>query len=109
MSIVSGSNTGLTTSVNPLVTNPTIVNLSIPLANTEVSYVFPAGTKRFSLQNRFDGKITLAYAVGDSGILYYTIWPGNEFAENNIHVSASITIYVQSPKASQIIEIRSWV
>ena len=109
MSIVSGSNTGLTTAANPLATTPSIANLPVPLANTEVFYVFPAGTKRFALQNRSDGIIKLAYIIGDSGSVYYTVWPGDEFIENDIHYAASVTIYLQSPKASQIVEIRSWV
>lgn len=109
MSIVTGSNTGLTTAANPLATTPTIANLSIPLANTEVSYALPAGTKRFALQNRFDGIIKLAYTSSTSGSVFYTVWPGDEFVENDIHYAATITLYMQSPKPSQTVEIRSWV
>lgn len=109
MSIVSGSNTGLTTTANSLATTPSIANLFVPTANTEVAYSLPAGTKRFALQNRSDGIIRLAYAAGTSGTLYYTVWPGDEFAEDNIHFASTINIYVQSPKPSQTVEIRSWV
>lgn len=109
MSIVTGSNTGLTTGANSLATTPTIANVAIPTANTEVFYILPSGSKRFAIQNRNDGIIKLAYAAGTSGSVYYTVWPGDEFAEDNIQYAATITIYMQSPKAVQTVEIRSWV
>jgi hypothetical protein len=90
------------------VQTPTIDNVSAPVAGTEYSYALPASTKRFMLQNRGIGKIQLSYNAGDTGTNYLTVTPGNSLSEENIDPTASITLYFQTDKASQIIEVVSW-
>lgn len=104
MSIVSGFAGSQNTDV---VTIPFIDNLSVPLANTEVSYTLPTNTRRFILKNRSSGMLKLSYTSGQSGVKWFSIEPGNSYSETNIS-KPSLTIYLQSPTANQILEILSW-
>lgn len=89
------------------VTNPVIENFVTTLANTEYSYAFPVGTKRFSIRARGSAKLQLAYVSGQSNIEYITIFAGAKHEEDNIG-SVSITSYFRSNKAGETVEILSW-
>ena len=79
--------------------------VALTLANTEYSYALPAGTKSFCLQNRGDGLIKFkSAAAGD----YWTLFPGQPYYISNIKDTASITVYLESPKPAQTVEIISW-
>lgn len=84
-------------------------NVSIPNANTEVSHVFPVGTKRFAIQNRGDATIKLSYTINESGTKYWTLFPGQPLWEESLKKTATITLYLQATKGSQILEVMSWV
>jgi len=93
-------------STNP--STPTLSNLAIPLVNTEVSHTLPAGTVRFLIRPRVAAKIQLALVMGDSGTTFLTISRGVTFSEGDIS-AASVTLYLQSDVAPNVIEILSWV
>lgn len=104
----SGSG-GLVNSVTVVAAGtPTVVNVGIPLANTEVSYMLPPDTKRFYIQIR-DSKtdLKLAYSVGTSGTSYVTVHRGTWYGEEDLDLS-SVTLYFQTTAASQTAEIVSW-
>jgi hypothetical protein len=90
-------------------TTPLIANVSIPSANTEVSYPLPTSTTRFLLKLR-DGTADLkfSYISGNSGTLYFTVPRGNYISVSQIDTSASVTLYFQSPVAGQVAEIMTW-
>ena len=88
------------------VTNPTVVNQSVVTANVEESYTFPAGTKRFILRSRSKGNMKVSYTLGDSSVNYMTVYAGNYYEELNIDFGD--TIYFQTDKSSDTIEILSW-
>lgn len=92
------------------VLTPTIANVSIPLAGTEVSYILPAGTKRFLILLRTPSmaKLKLAYVSGDSGLLYVTVNPGCHYGEGEI-LTPSLTLYFQATLPGQVAEVVSWV
>ena len=103
---ISGSSGAQNTNV---VTTPTIVNFTTsPTPNTETSYSFPAKTKRFSLKNRGNGMLKIAYASGQSGITYWSLPPATSYEETEINVNTQLTIYLQSTIASQVLEVISW-
>lgn len=102
VSNVSTSNTDL------LVTTPAISNTTLGLAGAETGIALPAGTKRFSLRARGIAKLQLAYTSGQSGSVYREILPGNIYEEGFIDTTVSLTVYVQSNKASTIVELVSW-
>jgi len=89
------------------VTNPTVANVGIPLANTEVSYALPANTKRFMIKLRDIATMKLAYVVAGSGTTYVTVPSGGVYGEDGLS-SPSLTLYFQSTAAGSTAEIVSW-
>lgn len=101
------SGAGTTGSINISnlrVTTPVISNPVITFANVEQSFTFPANTVRFKIKARETSTITISYVSASE---YITIYPGSEYDEDNIE-RGSLTIYIKSNKANQIIEIISW-
>lgn len=88
-------------------TTPVIVNIAIPLANTEQSYALPADTKKFRIRARGNAKLQMSFVSGDSGTNFMTIFPGNVYEETGLDISTT-TVYFQSSKASETVEILSW-
>lgn len=84
---------------------PQVVNHDLTLANTEYSILLPTGTKTFALQNRSDGLIKLKTTAAGA---HFTLFPGQPYYIANIKGSASVTIYAESPKGSQTLEIIAW-
>lgn len=87
--------------------DPVVENVSIPLANTEVTHALPTGTKRFFIKLRDRAILKIAYAVGTSGTTFSTIKPRSWYAEERIGAGTT-TLYMQSPTAGQTAEITSW-
>lgn len=94
----------------PGVTSPTVANVSIPTANIEQSYTFPADTKRFFLKLRSPSSATLkvAYTASTSGTVFLSLSPSAGYFEGEID-AVSLTIFFQSTLAGEILEILSWV
>jgi hypothetical protein len=88
-------------------TSPTIANVAIALPNTEISYALPANTRRFLMKARSNSKLKLSFILGDSGVAYLTIPMGGFFAETGIG-AAALTLYFQSSKAPEVVEVLSW-
>ena len=84
-------------------TTPTILNVSIPVANTEVSQALPANTKHFIIRSRNKGKLQVSFTSGQSGSNFFTIPAGSSYEDENFYTS--LTIYFQSSKAGDILEI----
>lgn len=93
--------------VNP--TTPGVLNLAMPTASTEYSIALPAGTTRYEAHLRSgSAALQLSYTVGTSGTTYTTVPAGCGISEGPIASTASITLYIQSPKANQTLEIICW-
>jgi len=89
-------------------TTPQIFNITVPLANTEVSQALPANVKRFLIKVRgYKSKLKLSYTAGQSGTNYIEVSLGNSYGEEGINVP-SLTTYFQTDKANQIVEILAW-
>lgn len=82
-----------------------VLNTTLTLANIEYSVAIPTGTKTFCLQNRADGVVKVRSTSGGD---YWTLFPGQPYYISNIKAAASVTIYLESPKAGQIVEIIAW-
>ena len=87
-------------------TTPVIYNVAVPLANTEVSQVLSSSTKSFTIRVRGNARLQLAFAMGDSGTDYLTIPNGGSFTQESISFTG--TLYFQTSKASQVVEILEW-
>lgn len=84
---------------------PVVVNHTLSTANTEYTITLPTGTKTFAVQNRSDGLIKLKTVSAGA---HFTLFPGQPYYLANIKGTASVTIYAESPKASQVLEIIAW-
>ena len=91
-----------------IVAKPTITNTTMTDADTEYSYALPDGTRRFSIKLRsLNALLKLAFASGASGTTYITIQYGESLPILSVKGNG-LTLYFQSPTASQIAEITIW-
>jgi hypothetical protein len=106
----SGSiSAALSVSVTKLIgVTPTIDNVSAPVANTEVSYVFPVDTKKILMRCRGAARIQFSFISGQSGVEFITIPAGVTYSEDMLFLP-SATIYFQTNLPNQIIEFLTWV
>lgn len=88
-------------------TTPTITNLSLVSANTEYSHAFGANTKYWIIQNRDNGKVKVAFTATQSGTNFWTVYAGQQMDSPNLNVTG-LTLYAQSPKTNQTLEILEW-
>ena len=103
--IVQDAGETINVSVNPSAT-PKIYNLSAPTASTEVSQALSTDTKQLIIRVRGNAKLQIAFNVGESGTNYLTIPAGASLTLTELKTSA--TLYLQTDKNSQIIEILEW-
>jgi hypothetical protein len=96
----------ITVDLNPAKT-PTIYNLAIPLANTEASQLLSDNTKSILIRARIGATLRLSFSPGGTNTNWITIPPGATYSENNLSLQTT-TIYLQSSKPSQVIEILEW-
>lgn len=112
MSRVSSSGSPISTTsgtiANRSKTTPSIQNVSLTLASTEYTITIPSNSVEFSIRTRKDSKLQLAFNSTESGTTFITIWPGETYTETALTSTASLTLYVQSSKANEILEIWSW-
>jgi hypothetical protein len=96
-----------TVSTSPsLKITPTIANLSVPTSGVEQSYALPASTREFMLKARGFSTVQFAYTSGDSGTDYISLPPGCIFTDKDL--PTSVTIYYQTSKSGETVEVLSW-
>lgn len=86
---------------------PTIYNVAVPLAATEVSQTLSLGVKKFLVRVRGHSNLQLAFDPGQSGVDYISIPSGTTYSEDQVMFSG--TLYFQTNKPSQVVEILEWV
>ena len=88
--------------------SPTIFNKSAPTANTEVSQLLSNNTKKFIIKVRSgNAKLQLAFVSTESSTNFITVPAGAVYEDDGLDFSG--TVYFQTNKASQTVEIRCWV
>ena len=92
--------------VSDTISIPVITNFNALLANTEYNYTFPVNTKKFKFKARGNSKIQFSFTNGQSSTQYITIYPGGIYEETGL--GSTVTIYFQTSKANEIVEILSW-
>jgi len=93
---------------NSDVKTPTIDNVVVTTANTEESYNFPIGTKRFALMPRSPTKMQIAYNSGETNSNYISVRYGKHYEEKNVNISNGLVLYFELSKPA-IIEILYWI
>ena len=90
-------------------TTPAIQNLSMPTAGTEYSFTIPAGAVAAEFFSRECGKLQFSFVATQSGTTYRTVFPGAEYQIDLLDAgNAAITVYIQSTKDNDILEIVTW-
>jgi len=89
-------------------TTPVIQNVTLALANTEYSIVVPTASVSYSIRTRGCSKLQLSFTATQSGTNYITVWPGETYNEEGLTSAASITLYVQSKTAGEVLEVWTW-
>lgn len=104
---ISGVTGSLPISINTA-QNPTIINLDMPIGNSEYSFNLPADTKQFKFRARNRNKVQYSYAIGETDINYISVMPGFVEEIKNIELSGSTPIYFRAT-ASETIELIYWI
>lgn len=86
---------------------PTIYNVSVPNANTEVSQALSGSTKKFTIRVRGLATLKLAFTAAQSGTVYLTIPAGGSYSEDGLNFAGSL--YFQTNRSTQTVEIVEWV
>lgn len=87
---------------------PTISNVTTVVAGTEYSHTFQNDTKRFILKARGQNSILqIAFISGQTGTTFITLYQGVVYSEEDLDLQG-LTIYFQSNKAGEIVEILEW-
>lgn len=79
------------------------------LANTEYSYMIPAGSHRVLIKLRSTlppGHLQVAYSA--AAVDYITVGPNAFYSDGDL-VSPTLTIYFQCSVAGQVAEILTWI
>ena len=91
------------------VTAPAIANVDVATADTEESWTVPSGTIMFRMRARGSSKIQLAFTALQSDTNYVTIYPGNSYMPpQELSPAASVTLYFQTSKDSEVVEFEYW-
>jgi len=84
---------------------PNIYNISAPTANTEVSQALNANVKKLVIAVRGGlAKAQFSFTATESGTNYFTIPVGCSLTLDGLKMAAS-TLYIQTDKNSQVIEV----
>lgn len=94
-------------SQSPIAATPLIINAAAATANTEYSYTFSANTKKILIRPRTDANVKFAYTSGQSATNYITIPNGSSFSLDDLNLNG-VTIYFQTDKPSNTLEILAW-
>lgn len=98
-------NLEVTTTNSPNTEEVMIIN--IPLANVETPITLPNGTKRYRIKARGGkGPMNLAYNVGETSNLYYSISRGSSYDSDDMDLPDGYTIYLSSSSSNIDIEVR---
>lgn len=102
-----GLATQASTTGNALV-QPTVTNTAIPLAGTEVAIPIPTEAKSIEIRARGPARLQIAYVATESGTNYFTLHAGCSYREENLSLNPGTTLYIQSSRAGETVELLYW-
>jgi hypothetical protein len=85
-------------------TTTKIINLPLPTADTEVSHSLSANLKQIIIRLRDYADLKFSFVSTESGTKFITIPKGTTLVLSELNFTGT-SIYFQSPKSSQIVEI----
>ena len=87
---------------------PDILNISATSAGTEYNFSLPSDVKAYRFRNRDGGKIKYAFVTGETNTKYYSVMPGNWESDDFVDRDTDLTIYFETTKPNQTIEVLYW-
>lgn len=99
----------VTVANNGIVGTPLVANVSMQNLNTEYSYLLTPGTTRVLFKTRNNGLLRFTFQAGQSGTNYISVPAGTSYTLDSIDPSVSLTIYFQSDKNNETLEVISWI
>lgn len=88
-------------------TTRSTINVDMPVAATEYSLTLPDGTKQYMLKLRYAGVLRVADVAGESATNYIEV-PTWCFLSEDLLMVSGLTLYFQSNKSSQVLEVITW-
>lgn len=82
-----------------------VANIPAPIAGTEYSFTLAANVKCFEITARGIGKVQWTYQAGQSGITFKTLSPGATYEKGGLVLTSPLTIYFQTAKNGEILEV----
>ena len=106
MGVFSPASASGVSAADILITSASNTTHTFVAANTEESFVIPAGTKAVMFKSRGVTKLKYSFQSGESGTNYVTLRAGSVHYQTSMSVAApGLTVYIQSPKIGEIVEI----
>lgn len=93
-----------TTTIPPVQGTPQ--RITIVAADTEQAVALPAGLQYYSVVNRGKTILKVSFtANGTNTAAHYTLYPNGGYTSPAIFVAAASTMYIQTAKAGDVIDI----
>lgn len=83
-----------------------VVTFSMPTAGNENTITVPSTAKKFEMRSRFYGILKLYHV--SAGTDFYTITPGNSYAQSDLQLTGNLLLYVVSNKTGDVLELVYW-
>lgn len=93
-----------------MATTPHIYNVTLTLANTEYNQALPAGTKKFTVQERGGNLFRMAFETGRVATPtepYVTVGDDQTHWEDHVYLT-DVIVYLADPTGGRVIEIIAW-
>ena len=84
-----------------------IYNVPCATASTEYSQALSSGVVQLFLRSRHGGKIQMSFVAGETGSKFITVPAGSGWNAMGLSLVGK-TLYFQSDKNSDVIEIEEW-
>jgi len=107
---ISASSPLAVTSVAGSAATPTLVNVTLTVANTEYSFLMPNGTQMVEFQARTAADVRFAFATGHvAGPVapYHTLKASDYYSSPPVNMTGQ-TVYFASTTAGTVVEIIAW-
>lgn len=86
-------------------TSASVVEIAVPAANTEQSYVLSASVKAFTVKLR-EGRLDIGYASGGP---YLPVSPGGSISSRDLGPGLAMTIYFKSSKPTDVLYLEMFL
>lgn len=94
---------------NTIAGTPYVINVDMPLKDTEYSYSLVPNTKQIMFKTRENSFLKFSFQPGESSINYISVPSGSSYTLEGIDPQITLTVYFQAANDAETLEIISWV